>query len=115
MPPTLTTKEFIRPNNDVISNIEMDKMVQDRVVEALGRVQGRHNDIKVNKVWVDDQYDHYDYPKQLELRNKGRSWAKDLRGDISLIDKATGKEIDREKAILVLITWKSATGITMNG
>jgi len=58
--------------------------------------------LKVNRVWADDNLDPQDVEGQLEAKLNMRSWAIPVYADISLVDPATGKEVDRAKKLRLM-------------
>ena len=58
--------------------------------------------LKVNRVWADDNLDPQDFQGQLDAKLNMRSWAIPVYADISLVDPASGKEIDRAKKIRLM-------------
>lgn len=58
--------------------------------------------LKVNRVWSDDTLKSDDIDGQLDAKLKGRSWAIPVYADLSLIDTATGKEVDRAKKLRLM-------------
>jgi len=79
---------------DARNNTLMNVTISDTIKKILQSVEDDDVKLKVNKVWVDKKYDNSDVSAQKTVRNKGRVWANDLRADLSIIDKNTGKTID---------------------
>lgn len=86
---------------DARNNTLMNVTVADTVETILKSVEDDDVKLKVNKVWVDKKYDNSDISAQKIIRNKGRIWSNDLRADLSIVDKTTGKVIDRVPNIKV--------------
>lgn len=86
---------------DARNNTLMNVTVSDTVKKILQSVEDDDVKLKVNKVWIDKKYDNSDISAQKSVRNKGRIWANDLRANLSIIDKATGKTVDNVPSIKV--------------
>jgi DNA-directed RNA polymerase subunit beta' len=73
--------------------------VKDRTVEAVSShfpFEGSHRTLELHKAWVEDDKNIDDIRTQQDAKLKGRSWDVPLKAEISLKDKKTGKEIDRQ-------------------
>ena len=71
----------------------------DRAVESVSShfpFEGTHRKLELHKAWVDDSKDIDDIRSQQDSKLKGRSWDVPLKAEISLKDKKTGEEIDRQ-------------------
>lgn len=88
-------------NDDARENLILKTTVADTVKKILSTVEDPNIKLQVNKVWTVDKYDNEDIKSQLLVRNRKQSWADEIRADLSLIDKTTGKEIDRAQNIKV--------------
>ncbi len=86
---------------DARENVVMNTTVSDTVSRILGDIEGKTTKLKVNNVWVDKKMDNADIEKQQDIRNSNKIWADDLRADVELVDKETGKTIDRVKNLKV--------------
>lgn len=80
--------------SDARNNVLMNATVRDTVQKVLESVDNKDVELKVKRVWVDDRHDNNDIALQQEIRNKGQIWGADLRAQLELVDKATGKVID---------------------
>ena len=87
--------------SDARNNVLMNVTISDTVEKILQSVEDDDIKLKVNKVWVDEKYDNKDIASQKSVRNKGRVWANDLRANLSIVDKQTGRVIDNVKDIKV--------------
>ena len=87
--------------DDLRSNALINTSVASTVDQILAQVNDDNVELKVNRTWVEDKMDNADVNQQKEVRNKGQIWANTLRADLSLIDKKTGKEIDRQKSMKI--------------
>lgn len=83
------------------SNLILKTTVTDTVNHILGGIETDDTKLKVNRIWAEDKDDNNDVRAQALTRNRHQSWSDDVRADVSLIDKATGKEIDRVKSLKV--------------
>ncbi len=86
---------------DSRENVLMNSTVNDTVGKILEGVEGRSTKLQLNKAWVEKKVDNKDVAKQQEYVNSSKIWADELRADVSLIDKETGKVIDKAKNIKV--------------
>jgi DNA-directed RNA polymerase subunit beta' len=81
--------------------------VQEKVQDSIKThfpVEGRLQKLVLNNISVDDgAASHNDIRSQEQAKHFGRTWGTPVVGDISLIDKATGKEVDRQKVRLLTL------------
>ena len=87
--------------DDVRSNTLINTSVTGTVDRILSEVNDDNIELRVNKTWIEDKQNNEDINQQKEVRNKGQIWASTLRADLSLIDKKTGKVIDRQKGMKI--------------
>ena len=67
-------------------------------------MEGRHRRLELNKVIIDEKSaDPGDIRGQEMAKDRGRNWGASVYGDISLVDKKTGKVIDRSKTKLLTL------------
>lgn len=74
--------------------------IQNRVKDAIQSnfpIKGRRNELVLHNVIIDDQTDHEDIKSQEEAKVHGKTWGANVYAEIGLIDKETGKEIDRSR------------------
>lgn len=88
-------------DHDARENTILNTTVQDTVSKILESVDDPEIGLKVNRVWVDDGRDNKNIDDQKQVRMKGQIWGNDLRADLELVDKITGKTIDHVKNIKV--------------
>ena len=86
---------------DARNNVLMNTTVKDVALKVLNSVEDENIKLKVNKVWVDDKRDNKDVASQKDVRMKGQIWGNDLKADLELIDKLTGKTIDHVPSIKI--------------
>ncbi len=89
-----TIDRLMKMDSDVRSNVLLNTTIQGTAQQILDQVENNDIKLKVNKTWVQEKYDNKNISSQKEIRNKGLVWGNDLRADVSLIDKLTGKTID---------------------
>ena len=80
--------------------------LKDRVAESIAShfpFEGSRRKLVLNKAWVEDRKDIDDLASQLDARLTGRSWDVPVRADVSLVDKETGKVLDRSKITVAKI------------
>ncbi len=88
--------------DDIRSNALINTTVASTIDRILSEVKDDNVELRVNNTWVEnDKHINSDVNLQKEVRNKGQVWSNTLRADLSLIDKKTGKEIDRQKGIKI--------------
>lgn len=87
--------------DDTRSNALINASVAGTVDKILSQVKDDNIELKVNKAWIEDRMDNANVSEQKEVRNKGQIWANTLRADLSLVDKKTGKVIDRQKSMKI--------------
>lgn len=83
------------------SNLLLRTTITDTVGKILEQVEDKDIKLKVNKIWSDEKADNNDIHAQMLVRNRGQSWGDEIRADVSLLDKTTGKEIDRVQNLKV--------------
>lgn len=66
-------------------------------------IKGNRQSLVLNDVWVQDSKDrdYEDFPKEREVKLSGRSWTIPAYADVSLVDNATGRVIDRSKKVKI--------------
>jgi DNA-directed RNA polymerase subunit beta' len=62
---------------------------------------GKHRQIHVANLHVDDKLDTDDVTSQAEARDKEGTWGVPIKADIKLVDKLTGKTIDEKKGAII--------------
>jgi len=85
--------------DDIRSNALINTSVSGTVDKILSEVKDDNIELRVNKMWIEDKQPNSDVNLQKEVRNKGQIWSNTLRADLSLIDRKTGKEIDRQESM----------------
>ena len=96
-----TLRRLSAMETDARGNVLMNTTVSDTVGRILGSIENDDIKLKVNRIWVNEKYDNRDIAAQQDVRNKGQIWGNELRADLSLIDKKTGKTIDRTPSIKI--------------
>ncbi len=75
------------------------EILKNNVTKAVGSYfpyEGKHRKLELHKVWVDDKLNIEDIKSQADARDLDRTWGVPVKADVSLIDKITGKVIDRK-------------------
>ena len=57
--------------------------------------EGSNRRLELHKVWVEDTKNIDDIKSQMDAKLKGRSWDVPVKAEVSLVDKKTGKVLDR--------------------
>lgn len=70
-------------------------------IQANFPIEGRKNILVMENVQVHDNLDVSDIKGQLDAKDKDGTWAVPVKGDLKLIDKATGKVIDHKKGAVL--------------
>jgi len=83
------------------NNLILKATVSDTVEKILNSVEDDNIKLRVDKLWTEDKYSNDDIQSQMTVRNRSQSWTDDVRADLSLIDKLTGKVIDKVSAMKV--------------
>lgn len=78
----------------------LKKSVTDSISSHFPFEGGRQRRLELNKIWVDDNLDTNDISSQAEARINGRTWGVPIKGDISLVDKKTGKTVETKTVTL---------------
>jgi DNA-directed RNA polymerase subunit beta' len=83
------------------------KAIRDRVDDALRQnfpLEGRKNRLVLHDLHFDERNsDPSDIHAQEKAKMTGATWGVPVYGDISLVDKVTGKEVDRQKVKLLTV------------
>lgn len=78
--------------------------------------EGKHRRLELHKVWVDDKLHIDDIKSQADARDLDRTWGVPVKAEVSLIDKATGKVVDRKSMTVArLPKLTSRYGYIVNG
>jgi len=84
-----------------MSNFDLQKQfdaIKKSAVDAVKEifpVEGKIRSIKLNRVWVEDSLSSTDYTSQSAAKNKETTWGAPVYASLSLIEKGSGKEIDK--------------------
>jgi DNA-directed RNA polymerase subunit beta' len=87
--------------NDARNNVLMNVTVKDAAAKILKSVEDEDVKLKVNKIWVEDKRDNRDVASQKDVRMKGQIWGNDLKADLELVDKLSGKTIDHVPSVKI--------------
>lgn len=68
-----------------------------KAIQTYFPYEGRHQRLVVENLRVDDKLSHDDIASQAEAKDKESTWGCPVKGDVKLIDIATGKVIDTKK------------------
>ena len=68
-------------------------------VEAIFPVKGKHHEIALLNVWVDDSAEPGNFSEQLKVKDREGTWGASVYGSFTLKDLHTNKIIDREKKV----------------
>jgi len=96
-----TLQKLISLRNDVRSNALINVNVQSTINKILSSINDENIQLQVNKIWIDDKLDNSDIEAQKRIKNNGQIWGSALRADLTLVDKKTGKPIDRNENIKI--------------
>ena len=86
-------------NFDVPQQFEAVKKAAVAAVQHVFPVEGKLRTLKLEKVWVDDSQDSEDFASQAKAKAKDATWGASVYADLSLIEKATGRVIDRSPKV----------------
>jgi DNA-directed RNA polymerase subunit beta' len=78
-------------------------VLKDNVVQSISSYfpyEGKQRRLELHKIWVDDKLNTEDIKSQSDAKDHDRTWGVPVKADISLIDKVTGKTIDRKTMTL---------------
>ena len=81
------------------------KVLEDGTVDAVKKffpIEGRKNKLIAHNIYTTGDADSEDTAGQKRARTRGRTWATGVYGDISLVDKETGKTLDTAKGMKLL-------------
>jgi DNA-directed RNA polymerase subunit beta' len=78
--------------------------------------KGRQRTIQIDKIWVDDSLTPDDIHSQQDAREHEKTWGVPIKAQMSLIDNATGKVLDKSsKTLAVLPKLTNRYGFIVNG
>ena len=77
--------------------------------EKMFPIDGKDKLLRATKVWVDDDLDPTDYAGQKDAKLKDKTWGAHVRGDFELVDKASGKVVEKEKGVRLFMLPKATT------
>jgi DNA-directed RNA polymerase beta subunit len=81
------------------NNVLMNAEVIDTVEKILNSVDGKDTQLQAENIHVNKKYEIDDINAQQIVRNRSQIWSDEVRADLSLVDKVSGKVIDRVKNI----------------
>ncbi len=87
--------KLMEMESDARDNVLMNTTVKDAALKILKTIEDDDIKLKVNRVWVDNKRNNQNVSEQKDVRMKGQVWGNDLRANVELIDKKSGKTIDR--------------------
>lgn len=99
-------------DNTTRQNLLMNETVKSTVEKILTSVEDPNIKLKVNSIRFKENYDNNDIATQQLVRNRNQNWCDSIRADVSLIDKISGKEIDRNKDLKITSVPKLTTRST---
>jgi DNA-directed RNA polymerase beta subunit len=82
---------------------QFERMKRD-TVEALSRalnVDGKYRQVRVNRIWVDDNRDAGDWESQHEAIRADSTWGVPVYASLDLIDRQTGKVLSQAKRLKI--------------
>ncbi len=90
--------------NPIEQQWETIRQKVDSALQANFPIEGRANKLVLNGVHFDERKsDINDLQSQEVAKNSGRTWGVPVYGDLSLVDKNTGKVVDRQKVRLMTV------------
>lgn len=99
MPPKDIINRLAEMQDSARNNVLMNTEVVDTVDRILNSVDGKETKLQAENIHINKKYDIDDIHAQKIVRNRGQTWGDEIRGDIKLIDKTSGKVIDHVKNI----------------
>jgi DNA-directed RNA polymerase subunit beta' len=78
-------------------------VLKDSVIKSVSSYfpyEGRNQKLVLKNIWADDKLSVDDIRSQAEAKDKEKTWGVPIKGDLELIDKATGKVIDSKTMTL---------------
>ncbi len=79
---------------DILKNNVVDS------ISAYFPYEGKQRKLVLHKVWVDDKLNTEDIKSQADARDNDKTWGVPVKADVSLVDKVTGKVVDRKTMTL---------------
>jgi DNA-directed RNA polymerase subunit beta len=79
------------------------KKAATNAISSLFPVEQNKHRLVLNSIWVEDNLDNLNYKKQAETKNKRGTWGAKVLADLTLVDKKTGKTVDREKKVRLMV------------
>lgn len=82
-------------NFDVKQQYETIKKAAVDAIQEIFPVEGKMRSMRLDRVWVEDKLDSQDYQSQSKMKNKEGTWGSPVFAALSLVDKMTGKTLDK--------------------
>jgi DNA-directed RNA polymerase beta subunit/DNA-directed RNA polymerase beta' subunit len=88
-----------------MSNFDLEKQFAAIVksatdaVKEIFPIEGKLRSIRLEKVWVEDNLSSTDYTSQAQAKNKETTWGAPVYATLSLVDKQTGKDVDKVEKV----------------
>ena len=83
------------------NNLLMNTEVSNTVGTILNSVEGRDTKLEVENIKINPRHEITDIAAQKIVRNRGQIWGDEIRADLKLVDKLSGKVVDHVKNIKV--------------
>lgn len=88
---------------DVVSQFEKTKKAAVEAIQSIFPIEKDKHKLLLNKVWVDDKADISNYKDQARSKARDGSWGANVYADLKLVDKKSGKVLDREDKVKLFL------------
>lgn len=88
-------------NFDLHEQFEAVKASAINSIRSIFPIQGKLRTLKIDEIWVEDSHGMKDYADQLAVKNKEGTWGVPVYANMSLVDRSSGKILDREKKVKI--------------
>jgi DNA-directed RNA polymerase beta subunit/DNA-directed RNA polymerase beta' subunit len=90
-------------NFDITGQFEAVKKSAIDALKEVFPVEGKLRTLRIDNIWVDDTAGVKDYSVQAATKTKGGTWGVPVYASMSLVDKATGKAVDKNPKVRMFL------------
>lgn len=86
----------------LVQHKDIFQRIQDSATDGYSNIfpiVGKTRELRAHRVWVDDDKDPHDYKSQEDTKLNGGTWGIPVYGDLELVEKGTGRTIDRRERV----------------
>jgi DNA-directed RNA polymerase beta subunit len=95
-------KQLYNMHNMHRTNTLLNTNVLDTTKQILQSIETKNGKLIVDDIYINKKNDDNDVSAQKSTRNKGQTWADEVRANLKLVDKESGKVLDTVKNIKIV-------------